>query len=88
MLDEDNKPAYLGYRALDGAPLTALHLRSLPREKLRWLAVATDGWEPALVTEAVSAESMVALQRRINVWGQAAPRFGDDGAIAIWRDTE
>ena len=92
-LDSGNQPDYLAYRLLSGGAFTtpAPHLPCPPanyqilvRENLHMLVVATDGWQPDLLTQLTEPRSSLHLQRRLNVQARQPGNFEDDGAIATW----
>jgi hypothetical protein len=51
---------------------------------LDWLAVATDGWRPELMTDFAKPAGNIALQRLLNVLARQPGSFEDDGAVAVW----
>ncbi|MBK9053749.1 MAG: hypothetical protein IPL78_23450 [Chloroflexi bacterium] len=85
-LDSGNQPDYLAYRLLRNGPEPLVHTLILPEPThLTRLAVATDGWNEALLTDVAAApRSPLALQRWLNQQAQQRGNFEDDGAIAIW----
>jgi hypothetical protein len=49
-----------------------------------WLAVATDGWRPDLLTQLAKPRPSLHLQRWLNRQARQAGNFEDDGAVAVW----
>jgi hypothetical protein len=83
-----DEPDYLAYRLLDGAlpadsPQAGFNVRKLERIGLQQLAVATDGWTPALLADLQPAPTGLALQRWMNMQARHSGQFDDDGAIAL-----
>jgi hypothetical protein len=58
-------------------------VRKLERIGLQQLAVATDGWTPALLADLQPAPTGLALQRWMNMQARHSGQFDDDGAIAL-----
>jgi len=85
-LDSGNQPDYLAYRLFRDGSEPLIHSLVLPElAHLTRLAVATDGWNEALLTDVAAApRSPLALQRWLNQQAQQRGNFDDDGAIAIW----
>lgn len=81
-LESDNRPEYLAYGLL-GASRPEMGWQLLRRESLAWLAVATDGWTPALLAQVDPGLDQLALQRWLNVRARQVDHFSDDGAIAL-----
>jgi len=85
-LDSANQPDYLAYRVLGGGENGRFQTKIIPNdEKLEWLAVATDGWQPELLAGMSEPRSSLMLQRWLNVQARQSGAFEDDGAVAIWR---
>lgn len=87
-LQSGDEPDYLAYRLLDGAipphaPAAGFNVQQLGRSGLHQLAVATDGWTPALLSDLQPAPSDLELQRWMNIQAQRPGQFDDDGAIAL-----
>jgi len=87
-LQSGDEPDYLAYRLLDGAvppdaPAAGFNVQQLGRTGLHQLAVATDGWTPALLSDLQPAPSDLELQRWMNIQAQRPGQFDDDGAIAL-----
>ena len=85
-LNSGNQPNYLAYQLLQPNPTQSnFHLAFVPQpEKIRWLAVATDGWTADQLRQLAEPRSALALQRWLNVQAQQRGQFDDDGAVAIW----
>ena len=83
-LESDNRPDYLAYRLLRPEMGAAFQVRTLPREGVSWLAVASDGWRPEQLAALPRPDSPLALQRWLNVQARQRGTFGDDGAVAAW----
>ena len=62
----------------------AFQTRYLPTAHLQWLAVATDGWNSALLRQLAQPQPDFALQRWVNKQAKQRGNFDDDGAIALW----
>ena len=88
-LNSNNQPDYLAYQLLQPNPeQTNFQLAFVPQPgELRWLAVATDGWQAALLEQLNDPRSALALQRWLNVQSQQRGQFDDDGAVAIWHQS-
>ncbi len=83
-----DEPDYLAYRLLEGATPSdssnaGFNTRRIERSGLQQLAVATDGWTPALFSGLPPAPTSLALQRWMNVQARHPGQFDDDGAIAL-----
>lgn len=84
LLDSDNHPDYLAYHLLRPPSATpGFHIQPLPRAGLRWLAVATDGWQPALLTQLATPRPSLQLDRWLQVQAKQPTYFEDDGGLAI-----
>lgn len=84
-LDAGNYPDYLAYALADPIFPPTFQVQMLNRDKIEWLAVASDGWTPELLAEVPSTMDNLALQRWLNVTARQPGYFEDDGAIAIFR---
>jgi hypothetical protein len=85
-LESGNQPDYLAYQLLQPSPCqTNFQLAFVPQpEQIRWLAVATDGWQADLLTQLNEPRPTLALQRWLNIQAQQRGQFDDDGSVAIW----
>ncbi len=89
-LDSDNRPNYLGYTLLEAEPQNNLNYFAgfqtlvLERPSLQWLAVATDGWQPDLLSQLSVPRPGLQLARWVNVQARCPAHFEDDGAVAVW----
>lgn len=82
-LAEDNRPDYLAYDLLR-APTGFRMLSLWPRASLAWLALASDGWQPAHLCQLQQPHTSLRLQRRLRLLARERGSFEDDGAIAIF----
>ena len=58
-------------------------MRPLPdRQAIRWLAVATDGWQEESLVEVGTARPTLELQRWLNVQAKQRGRFEDVADLA------
>lgn len=89
-IESDNQPDYLAYQLLYPDPdQTNFQLAFVPQpEQIRWLAVATDGWQANLLAQLNEPRSALALQRWLNVQARQRGQFDDDGAVAAWHKAE
>jgi hypothetical protein len=87
-LNSHNQPDYLAYQLLQPNPAqTNFQLAFVPQpEKVRWIAVATDGWSAHLLGQLEEPRPSLTLQRWLNVQSQQRGQFDDDGAVAIWHE--
>ncbi len=81
-LDSGNRPDYLAYALLPHPRDIALQIQ--PLENPSWLAVATDGWQPAALAALAEPRPPLALQRWLNAQARERGKFEDDGAAAVW----
>ena len=85
-IDQNNRPAYPAYHLVsnlleDKEPLpTTFTTYQVPSDWNR-LAVATDGFEVALMSDVWGIAHPRGLQRRMNVWSDKERRFHDDATI-------
>jgi hypothetical protein len=90
VLDWANQPPYLAYNLLSlpcqfsGKGGEMQSRRFSVDEELKWVAVATDGWQPNRLAELERPQSSLHLQRWVNVEARQRGSFEDDGAVAMW----
>ncbi len=85
-LDSDNRPDYLAYRLLNDGENGRFHTQTITlNNKTDWIAVATDGWRPDLLTHLAEPRPSLPLQRWLNVQARQPGNFEDDGAVAVWQ---
>ena len=89
-LGSDNQPNYLAYQLFQPQPeQTNFQLAFVPQpEQIRWLAVATDGWNSELLGQLDQPRPSLTLQRWLNVQARQRDQFDDDGAAAVWHKDE
>lgn len=103
-LDSGNRPDYLAYRLLrrgegvkectgERLTLSPVHpfapsSTTIDRANLHWLAVATDGWQPDLLAQLAEPRPSLHLQRWLNLQARQPGNFEDDGAVAVWWQSE
>jgi len=84
-LSGDNRPMYPAYELLSGhEEKERFSTLFLNRKEVTWLAVASDGWRPALLAELAQPRESLVLQRWLNVKAQERDNFEDDGAVAAF----
>lgn len=82
-LESDNRPAYPAYAVLAGkSEQEGFDTRFVDRGEVKWLAVASDGWHPALLIRMARPRSTLALERWLYVQARERGNFDDDGAVA------
>lgn len=84
--DEGNAPRYPAYHLLAPDQISRIDLPAgfAVQQVMEWerLALASDGFEPALLPEVWNAASQPrALQRRFNLWSNEQKRFKDDATL-------
>jgi hypothetical protein len=79
-LDSNNQPDYLAYHLDSPDGRFQTHTLHNPHR----LAVASDGWTAAHLSQLDTPQSSLALQRWLNLQAKERGTFEDDGAIAIW----
>jgi hypothetical protein len=90
-LDQHNHPDYLAYQLLstteprEAGSLGFRKTEIVGIDEMEWLAVATDGWNQALLQELATPRPGLGLQRWVNVQARKRGTFDDDGAVAVWR---
>lgn len=79
--DENNTPSYLAYHLIDGCDTPmGFDVLSLPDEWTR-AAIASDGFETALLPDVWELTHVRGLQRKLNAWSNLERRFRDDATI-------
>lgn len=87
-LESQNQPNYLAYQLYHHSPQPFQTLILSDVAGINCLAVATDGWQPTLLSQLPAAQSPLSLQRWLNQQAQQGGNFEDDGAVAIWWRTK
>jgi hypothetical protein len=80
--DENNRPNYIAYNLLDLPIQPRFDVFSL-RAEWRRLAIASDGFEPALLPQVWGHTHPRGLQRKLNVWSDQERRFRDDATLIV-----
>lgn len=85
-IDMNNKPPYMAYHLLDPVLLgdytmpTTFDVRKIPADWQK-LAIATDGFETALLPDIWGFTNPRGLQRKLNYWSNEEHRFQDDTTL-------